>query len=236
MKVRSILSVVLDTPRLHAGLVLLALSASGCASSNTNMSGLAFWRSEPKSSVRTRADHLHDLRELAKSLPTAGPSEQQKATVDIAQAIRNERDPILRAQMLRTLGACDTAGAKQVLLAGVNDSDAMVRIAACESLGQRGGADGIQALAQVLGSDADIDVRLAAAKGLGDTGDAAAVASLSLALEDPNPALQLRGVRSLEKVTGKDFGDDVVAWRTFCQGGTPEPRSQSIASRVGQLF
>jgi HEAT repeat protein len=220
--------------RLAAG--LLALWMSGCAASNTKLSQFAFWNSDSEPTVRTRADQLKELRELAKNLPSADSARQEKATLDLAQAIRNERDPILRAQLLRTISACSTRGAEKVMLAGVNDTDANVRAAACEALGRRGGAEAVSALAKVLGSDTDIDVRLAAAKGLGDTRDEATVKHLSLALEDPNPALQLRGVRSLEKVTGKDFGDDVNAWRTFCQGGTPEVRTPSIASRISQLF
>jgi HEAT repeat protein len=222
--------------RLPAATALLALWMSGCAASDMKLSKLAFWRSDTEPSVRTRADHLEELRELAKELPSAEPARHEQTTQELAQAIRNEHDPILRAQMLRTISVCNTAGANQIVLAGMNDTDANVRRAACEALGRRGGAESVSALAKVLGSDADIDVRLAAAKALGDTRDKAAVAHLGLALEDPNPALQLRGVRSLEKVTGKDYGDDVNAWRTFVKGGTPERKEQSIASRISQFF
>ena len=215
---------------------LLAALLSGCAASDTKLSNFAFWNRASEPTVRTRADQLEELRQLAKDLPSADAARQEQATLDLAQAIRNERDPILRAQMLRTISVCSTSGASRMILAGINDSDAMVRVAACEALGRRGGPDSVTALAKTLGSDTDVDVRIAAAKGLGDTRDKTAVKHLSVALEDPNPALQLRGVRSLEKVTGKDYGDDVNAWRTFVQGGTPEVREQSIASRVSNLF
>jgi hypothetical protein len=222
--------------RLPMATALLAALLSGCAASDTKLSNFAFWNRDSEPTVRTRADQLEELRQLAKDLPSADAARQEQATLDLAQAIRNERDPILRAQMLRTISVCSTSGASRMILAGMNDSDAMVRVAACEALGRRGGPDSVTALAKTLGSDTDVDVRIAAAKGLGDTRDQAAVKHLSVALEDPNPALQLRGVRSLEKVTGKDFGDDVNAWRTFVKGGTPEIREQSIASRVSNLF
>ena len=214
----------------------LLLGLSGCAGNQFQLADLAFWRADSGPPVRTRADQLKDLRELAKDLPAAGAARQEQVTLELAQTIRTENDPILRAQILRTIAVCSTSGAGQVVLAGVQDADPNVRIAACEALGRRGGADAVRVLTGALRSDSDIDVRMAAAKGLGDTRDPGSVQSLLAALEDPNPALQLRGVRSLEKVTGKDFGDDVEAWRTFCQGGTPQPRSQSIASRLRQLL
>jgi HEAT repeat protein len=222
--------------RLPVAAYLLVSLTGGCASNDLKLSSLAFWKSEPASTVRTRADQIKDLRSLAEDLPASGAEKHQQVTLELAQAIRAERDPIIRAQIVRTLGYCPTPGAGQVVRAGVQDSDAQVRVAACEALGRRGGSEAVTILSNVLTDDTDIDVRLAAARCLGDTRDTAAVEALAAALEDPNPALQLRGMRSLEKVTGKQFGDDVEAWRTFAKGGTPQPRSQSIASRVRQLF
>ena len=219
--------------RLPVCCLLLLSGAGGCA--GNQLSQLAFWK-DPGPAVRTRADQIKDLRELAKTLPASEPARQEQVTMELAEAIRKENDPILRAQILRTIGVCSTAGAGRVVLAGLQDSDLNVRVAACEAVGRRGGPEAVQALSRVLANDTEIDVRLAAARGLGDIRDPGCVPALAVALEDPNPALQLRGVRSLERVTGKDFGDDVEAWRTFCQGGTPEPRSQSIAARFRQLW
>jgi hypothetical protein len=49
-----------------------------------------------------------------------------------------------------------------------------------------------------------------------------------MALDDPDPALQRRAVESLRQVTGRDFGNDVVAWRTYVQGGEPARRRPSL--------
>jgi hypothetical protein len=220
-----------------AGCGLLAASACGCAGGqwSEHASALAFWRSE-KSSVRTRADQLKDLRELGKQIPSANPAEQQRASLELAHAIRRENDPVARAQMVRTISACNTSVANTILTAAVSDSDARVRIAACEGLGARGGAEQVNLLGKTLGSDTDIDVRLAAARALGECHDKSAVEALAATLEDPNPALQVRGIRSLEKVTRRDFGNDVAAWQQYVRGETPQPRSQSIAARFRQLW
>lgn len=218
-------------------LVLAAASSllhTGCA--GTAMSGLAFWKADTGPQIRTRADQIKDLRELAKSLPTSEMAKQEQVTLELGQTIRTENDPIVRAQIVRTISVCSTVGAARVVAAAVQDSDSNVRAAACEAIGRRGGSDAVATLAGVLRSDTDIDVRMAAARGLGDTRGEATVEALVAALEDPNPALQLRGVRSLEKATGKNFGDDVEAWRTFCQGGTPKLREESVATRLRRLL
>jgi HEAT repeat protein len=157
-------------------------------------------------------------------------------SLEIAQLIRTETDAIVRAQMIRTIGVCNSGVADKVTAAGMSDSDSRVRIAACEALGVRGGAEQVRLLGAALSSDTDIDVRLAAARALGEAKDPAAAQALAAALEDSNPALQVRGIRSLEKVTQKDFGNDVAAWRQHLRGETPQPRTQSIAARFRQLW
>jgi hypothetical protein len=217
---------------------VLIASLSGCAGGqwSDKADWLAFWKPEKGMDVRTRADQIKDLRQLAKDAPSASVAEQERMSMEIAQAVRSETDPIVRAQMLRTIGVCNTQVAGKVVTAGISDSDARVRIAACEGLGMRGGPEQVRLLGSALSGDTDIDVRLAAARALGDCKDPAAAQALAAALEDPNPALQVRGMRSLEKVAHQDFGNDVAAWRQYLHGETPQPRTQSIASRFRQLW
>jgi HEAT repeat protein len=217
---------------------LLIASLSGCAGGqwSDKADWMAFWKPEKGMDVRTRADQIKDLRELAKEAPGASTAEQERMSLEVAQAIRNESDPIVRAQMIRTVGVCNTQVAAKVAAAGMSDSDPRVRIAACEALGVRGGPEQVRLLGTALSGDTDIDVRLAAARALGESKDPAAVQALAPALDDSNPALQVRGIRSLEKVAKKDFGNDVAAWRQYVRGETPQPRTQSIASRFRQLW
>jgi HEAT repeat protein len=217
---------------------LLIASVCGCAGGQWSEKAdwLAFWKPEKGMDVRTRADQLKDLRELAKQVPSASASEQERASLEIAQSIRNETDPIVRAQMMRTIGVCKSHVADKVAAAGISDSDSRVRVASCEALGVRGGPEQVRLLGGALSGDTDIDVRLAAARALGESKDPAAAQALAPALDDPNPALQVRTMRSLEKVAKQDFGNDVAAWRQYVRGETPQPRTQSIASRFRQLW
>ncbi len=228
---------ILRSNLIRFAVCTLLLASTGCAGGqwSEHASALAFWRAD-KTNVRTRADQLKDLRELAKEIPTAAPAEQQRASLELAQAIRKESDPVVRAQMVRTICVSNTPVAGAIVSAAVQDTDPRVRMAACEGLGHRGEAEHVHLLSKTLGSDTDIDVRLAAARALGDCKDKSAVEALAAALDDSNPALQVRGIRSLEKVTRQDFGNDVAAWRQYVHGETPTPRTQSVAARFRQLW
>ena len=90
-------------------------------------------------------------------------------------------------------------------------------------------------LSEALRGDVDADVRLAAAKALGETKNTAATAALGEALNDSDPAMQYQGVLALQKVTGKDLGDDVNRWQQYVKNGQPEP-TLSWAEQIRRLF
>ena len=138
-------------------------------------------------------------------------------------------------QILRTLGYFPTEKSASILAAGLHDHDRDVRMAACEGLGRQGGPTAAQELARVLAEDADIDVRLAAARGLGESATPTALPPLGDALEDQDPAMQFRAIASMKKISGKDFGNDVGAWREYAKSGQP-PEQPSFASRYLKWF
>ncbi len=163
--------------------------------------------------------------------------EQRQLTDELARQIQIETDPLVRSSVVNAIAQFRTPLAGQVLQAGLNDDSAMVRIACCRELGQRGEADSVPSLAQSLKQDRDLDVRLAAAEALGKIDSPAAIAALVPALEDRDPALQYVGVQSMKKLTGKDYGGDVNAWRQLATGHAPTPRSDapSVAERLRSL-
>jgi HEAT repeats len=218
-------------------LLLLAPPAVGCAAQKRPQ-WLAWGKSkeEPALHVETPGERLEKLRKLASEVKKLPAAETERISTDLAQAISKEQDPLLRAQILRTLAEFPTETASRVLAAGLADSEADVRVAACEAWGQRAGPEAVQRLSETLGADTNIDVRLAAARALASCPDQKTVAALGLALEDHDPALQRRAIQSLEKVTGRHFGNDVVAWREYVQGRDPKPDSESLVSRIFRLF
>ena len=184
--------------------------------------------------IATPKDRIIKLQQLAKTAPERGPAQLDGESQDLISVLRKEEDPLIRAEILRTLAVYPTPSASKMLTAGLKDSDSDVRIACCEAWGQRKGHDATRLLSETLSSDADIDVRLAAARALGETGDPAATAALGLALDNADPAMQYRAVQSLKKVTGRNYDDNVAVWKDYLKGNSPpEP---SLATRIKNWF
>jgi len=183
--------------------------------------------------VPSPAERIASLREMANTADSQEPLQQYQTAQQLVEAIRIEEDPAIRAEIIRTLAAYDVDVADKVLRLAVEDPEKVVRVAACEVWGERGGPDGAHLLATTLDYDTDIDVRLAAARALGQLNEPEALAALTRALDDRDPAIQYRSVLSLENATGKDFGRNVHQWQQYAASGMLE--SEQIPS-MAQRF
>lgn len=233
--------------RTFRGITFLALAlcaclGSGCASGMHAPS--SDWWSFNKKKKKEQSDDgivtpyskMKQLRELSKQSADMTPELQERVTNELAHGIVHEQDPVLRAQILRTLGHFPNEKSAAILAAGLrHDGNRDVRIAACDGLGRQKGDKAAEELSHALAEDADVDVRLAAARALGNTGDPKAVAALGTALDDQDPAMRHRALSSLKQVSGKDYGDDLEAWRQYAKTGTP-PEEPSLAQRLRKLF
>jgi HEAT repeat protein len=210
---------------------LFVAASTGCNAFQKNATPP--WKKKPDplvANVITSKMRIEKMREVAKKASTLSPTDQEKETFELSQVLRKgEDDPLVRAEILRTLAVFQTATATAALNAGSADSDQHVRIACCQAWGKRGGPDAVRKLSEIMSSDTDIDVRLAAARELGKLGDPAAVQALGTGLDSKDPAMQHRAVESLRQVTKKDFGNNVNTWRDFVRGG--QPPEESFASR-----
>lgn len=224
------------------GLCLFLAGCSGCAQQAAQKKwydpfGLFAKKEEPAVKVKTSAERIKILRDLANRADELTPDEQQRATDEIGNSLFNsfdsEDDILVRAQMLRTIAVFPNAKAGEILKGGLNEPDTDVRIACCEAWGQRGGEEAVRLMAETLSGDTDADVRLAAARSLGILKDPKGVPALGAALDDNNPAIRFRAIESLRKITGKSY-IDVKDWRQFVQGQPPE--EPSIAARLRQFF
>lgn len=186
--------------------------------------------------VLTPKDKMEQLRELIKKAPKMTPEMQEQVSAELARGITNEQDPMLRAQILRTLAVYKTEISGKVLAAGMHDKDHTVRIAACEAWGVRGGHDAPEILGVALAHDENFDVKMAAARGLGQVAHPKAIEPLGQALDDPDPAMQRRVMLSLKEASGRDYGGDVGAWREFVHGGQPPLPEESLAQKFWKLF
>lgn len=183
----------------------------------------AFWGkpdSDPSGAPAPR-ELVEQLQTMQEEIPQMPPEQQQAKAAELAQRYRNESDPILRAQIVRTIARCGSPVAAETLSAALGDSDRDVRIICCDAWAYHGGPLAVPQLSKTLRLDKSNDVRMAAARSLGSLKGPEVVEALAPALDDPDPALQYRAIQSLRKSTGKDFGDDVNSWREFAHGGAP---------------
>ncbi|HBO44840.1 MAG TPA: hypothetical protein DD670_13095 [Planctomycetaceae bacterium] len=188
-------------------------------------------------SIKSPHERMVEYREMGKRGPSYAPEEQQRIAGQLAGEFRTENDPLIRAQMVRTLSKLRADEADSVLREAMEDSSLEVRIAACQVWGDRKSPEAVELLGRRIASDTNTDVRLAAARALGETRDQAAVAKLGVALDDSDPALQRRAVMSLQRLTGENLGNDVNRWRQYVNGEPIVPAEPiSIAERLRQMF
>lgn len=238
----------------------LRLTCLGCLLALVGCSNLPTlptpWSSDSEDSVPgivAPSTTLLELKKLAKQGKNASTEQQQATSKKLTEMIKQENDPTIRAQIVRTLGHYNTLLAGEVLAAALLDKETQVRVAGCEAWVRRGrqqmitslgGAmEAVGALSGALNKKNHIDVRLAAAKGLGQIGDSHAVAALAGALGEADsswrrtdPALQHRVVRSLEGISGQKYGNDFGAWQQYARGERPPSKTPAVEESVADRF
>lgn len=216
---------------------LASLATAGCADIE-----LPYWvpfqgpASDEVPGVVAPRDRITKLKTLAQAAATATPEQRAQVSEQLAGSIRTEKDPLIRLEIIRTLGHYPGPAADGILKAAMSDSESRVRITACEAWGRRRDDQAVTLLAEALRSDVDPDVRLAAATALGETKSQQAVAPLGEALSDTDPAMQYRAMQSLKQATGQDVGDSVERWQQYVKGELPKDASPSLAERFRRLF
>lgn len=181
------------------------------------------WEADERE-VTTYHRKLADLTALRSRAPRLSPAEGEQISFQLAERFKEEKSPVLRAELIRTLGVLPTPTARQAVLAATADEAVAVRIAACKAISRYPDNDSFQALAKTVSSDTDVDVRMAAARELGKYRGFEAPQALRPALDDRDPALQLAAMQSLESLTGhQEYRNSAATWREFLDGGNPTP-------------
>lgn len=168
------------------------------------------------------------VREIGARARESGPDEQQAACVQLAQQIQTEPDPLVRSAIQESAAGLDAPLATQMLVAGLRDENASVRMTCCRALGQRADSAGVEPLAAVVRQDDDFDVRMAAVDALGAIKTEASVLALAAALRDRDPAMQYAGVQAMRTASGEDFGNDVSAWRQYAASLQASPGGADV--------
>ena len=209
-----------------------SLCLSGCSIPSWGRS--KHTRSVP--GVTAPHERIAKLREQRKQANRLSLEAAEQLAVRLASECGVEEDPLIRAEMVLTLGALKSPTAREALLASGQDPNGRVRVAVCRAWAGIADETASSELARILSSDMDQEVRVAAARGLGKVGGPHAVAALGSALEDRDPALQYLAMESLKQVSGRDYGQDSRLWKQYVQGQTPVREEKSIAQRVRDIF
>jgi HEAT repeat protein len=217
---------------------LAAMTAGGCADLDFLPSWVPFQgpASDTMPGVVPPRERIEQLKKLSVAAASATPAQRQQVSEQLAASIRTEKDPLVRLEIIRTLGRYPGPAADAILKAALSDSEAHIRAVACEAWGKRNDAQAVALLSEALRSDVDADVRLAATQALGETKNPAAVPALGEALSDSDPAMQYRAVLSLKQATGKDLGNNVERWQQYVKGESPQQPAPSVADRARSLF
>jgi hypothetical protein len=169
----------------------------------------------PNDAVGAATRRLATIAAESTAAAAASPARQAEFTQRLTDQLLAEHDPLVRARIVQAAAAFDTPSAAAICAGAVADPDPRVRAAACDAWARRGGPDAVRLLTARFDGDAELAVRLRALHALGSIRDEAAIAVLARALDDPDPAVQVRAMRSLRQLAGRDLGSDLSTWKAW---------------------
>jgi hypothetical protein len=207
-------------------LILMLTALVGCAEGPLWQSGkLSPWARNQWAEEAKIADTLFERKQRmtasVESVLNAPIEQRQKVAEEISEIVH--RDPILllRLHGVRMLPQLNCPASQSTLEDASRDHNTDIRIAAVKAWESMPSDAAVSQLQEMIGSDTNVDVRLAATRALSSFSGRKAVQALSLALNDPDPALQLRAAESLTKNTGESFGRDIRAWQDYVKQFAP---------------
>ena len=88
-------------------------------------------------------ERVAQLKKLSETAASATPAQRQQVSDQLSASFRREKDPLIRLEIIRTLGHYPGPAADAILKAALSDSEARNRAVACEAWGKRNDAGAV---------------------------------------------------------------------------------------------
>ncbi len=193
------------------------------------------WKEDEKYGI-TDYRRRKELEKLVTSLPRLPKNRQAYWLKNLEQIMANDKSPEMRRIAVMAAGQLNDATADEIVRVGLKDESVKVRMACCETLGNRRDPEATRMLAETAGSTTEQDVQKAALAALGKHKGPVAVDALKIALADRDPSTRSLAVGSLRQTTGKNYGDDPQVWIAALEGKPTQEKPVRFAERIDQLI
>lgn len=193
------------------------------------------WKEDEKYGI-TDHQRKQELVKLVDSLPSLPKQRQEYWLKNLDQIMEHDESADMRRTAVMAAGQLNDATADEIVRKGLKDESVKVRLACCETLGNRTDAEATRMLAETAGSSTDQDVRRQAFASLGKHKGPLATDALKIALEDRDPATRSIAMKSLRSTTGKNYGNDPDVWIAALQGKAVEEQPVRFAERIESMI
>jgi hypothetical protein len=193
------------------------------------------WR-EDREKVVVPSQRVEEIRLLKKQIASMSSDEQTKWIANLDSILKDESSPEIRREAVLALqGVNGRPDALDALAGRAQDNSDYVRLAVVDVLHKSPSDAAGRTLLSMAAADPSSNVRLQATEALGAHRSDDVKQFLASKLEDRNPAMQYHVSIALKEFTGKNYGGDMEAWRSYLAGEeAPEPKA-SLAETLQSL-
>lgn len=193
------------------------------------------WR-EDREKVVVPSQRVEEIRLLRNQIASMSSDEQAKWIANLDSILKEESSPEIRREAVLALqGVNSRPDALEALAGRAKDNSDYVRLAVVDVLHKSPSEAAGNALLSMAAADPSSNVRLQATEALGAHRSDEVKQFLASKLEDRNPAMQYHVSIALKEFTGKNYGGDMEAWRSYLAGEeVPEPKA-SLAETLQSL-
>jgi len=230
----------------------VALLLSGCAVENEFLAKMPLFEAKTDNIPGIDSPHQRKmtLREKGAKGATAPDAEKEILVAQLVHEYQTSPDPNMRREAVDALAKIPHPQRDRHLRAILKDDNAFVRLSALEALGKTysGPVDELTSLLiDTVKTDPDKDIRATAVRILGTVcpKDSAndlhrsTVLELGNLLHDKVPAVQYEAMQSLQKITNKNYGNDINRWVQlirYMKGEVPElPSERTFAEKMPRV-